>query len=184
MQRSKEVRVLEESTLAHMYRSHGIALLSYIRRYVSSREDAEDVLLEVFLAAQEHHSLTEMEEGEQLAWLRRVAYNKCIDLKRHQKRIQIVDLESVAEELYEPDEQAPEVVALRSEEHALLRGHLAALPPGQQTILHLKFGRRLSSVEIARQLNKSESGVSMTLSRALNRLREMYGRKKGDCDHA
>ncbi len=55
----------DDATLAGLYRRHVYTLLSFIRRYVSTREDAEDVLLEVFLAALTHDSLAHVSEGEQ-----------------------------------------------------------------------------------------------------------------------
>lgn len=180
MQQRTGLPVTNETALAEFYQRHVITLLSYIRRFVPTREDAEDVLMEVFLAAYEHRVLVAFSQDEQVAWLRRVAHNKCVDLLRRQQRHPTLALESVSGILYEPEEQSPEWVALRAEEHSLLRNHLAELPAQQQTILYLKFGQRLSGVEIARRLNKSESSVSMVLSRALNHLRQRYGSRKGD----
>ena len=180
MQQRTGLPVSHETAFAELYRRHAITLLNSIRRSVSTPEDAEDVLVEVFLAAHERSALITISEDEQLAWLRRVARNKCVDLMRRQQRHPTIALESVVEMLYEPDEYSPERVALRAEEHSLLRNHLADLSAQQQAILHLKFGQRLSGVEIARRLNKSESSVSMLLSRALNHLRNVYGSKKGD----
>jgi RNA polymerase sigma factor (sigma-70 family) len=180
MQQQTGLPVTNETAFTNLYQRHAITLLSSIRRYTPMREDAEDVLVEVFLAAYEHRALVALSDNEQLAWLRRVAHNKCVDLLRRQQRHPTIALESVAEMLYELDECSPEYVALRAEEHSLLQNHLAALSAQQQTILHLKFGQKLSGVEIARKLNKSESSVSMMLSRTLNHLRKMYGSKKGD----
>lgn len=180
MQRRTGAPATDDAALAELYQCHVITLLSYIRRYVATREDAEDVLVEVFLAVQERGGLGSLKEEEQLAWLRRVAYNKCVDVLRRQQRHLTIALESVAEQLYELDERSPEQIALRTEEHSLLRNLLAELPAQQQAILYLKFGYRLSGVEIARRLNKSQSSVSMLLSRALNHLRKMYGAKGGD----
>ena len=170
-----QTRFSPDGTLfADLYQRHAHTLLAFIRRYTSMREDAEDVLLEVFLAAFENGSLAELGEGEQLAWLRRVAHNKCVDLYRRARVRQAVSLDSVAEFLYEEEDRAPEELALRSEEHALLRTRLVNLPQQQQAVLRLRFGNGLRSAEIARQLNKSESAVRMLLSRALNLLRGAY----------
>lgn len=166
----------EENALAELYQRHATALLAYIRRYVFTREDAEDVLLEVFLAAMERGALADVSSGEQLAWLRRVAHNKCVDLYRRQRRHPMVPLESVAEILYEDESRTPEATTLRREEHALLRRHMARLSPQQQIVLHLRFAENLHSPEIARQLHKSESGVRMLLARALNRLHQLSHR--------
>lgn len=170
--------IYDDAALAELYRRHVYALLSFIRSNVSTREDAEDVLLEVFLAALERDSLANVSDGEQLAWLRRVAQNKCADVYRRAQRQRIVSLESVAETLYEDEERAPEQVALRSEEHALLRTHLAHLPEQQQAALRLRFADGLRCEEIARRLNKSEGAVRMLLSRTLNLLRGTYEKQE------
>ena len=170
--------IYDDAALAELYRHHVYALLSFIRRNVSTREDAEDVLLEVFLATIEHDSLANLSDGEQLAWLRRVAYNKCADVYRLEQHQRIVSLESVTETLFEDEERAPEQVALRSEEHALLRAHLAHLPEQQQAALRLRFAEGLRCEEIARRLNKSEGAVRLLLSRTLNFLREIYEKQE------
>jgi RNA polymerase sigma-70 factor (ECF subfamily) len=165
---------LGDAEITELYQRYAHTLLAFIRRYASTREDAEDVLLEVFIAALDHGALADMSDGEQLAWLRRVARNKCIDAYRRAQRRQAVTLDSVAEFLYEDEECAPEQLVLRSEEHALLRHHLAHLPQQQQAVVRLRFAQGLRCVEIAKTLNKSESAVRMLLSRALNLLRGTY----------
>jgi RNA polymerase sigma factor (sigma-70 family) len=174
MQLRTDLPISDDTVLAELYRRHAQVLLTYIRRYVSTREDAEDVLLEVFLAALERNSLVSLGAGEQLAWLRRVAHNKCVDVYRRTLSHPVVPLESVAETLYEDENQAPERMVLRTEEHALLRRHLAQLSEQQQVVLCLRFTHNLRSSEIARQLSKSESSVRMLLARALNRLHGLY----------
>lgn len=171
------VPLSDDAALADLYQRHVYTLLSFIRRYVSTREDAEDVLLEVFLAAMERNALMGLSEGEQLAWLRRVAHNKCIDLYRRSVRRPAIPLESALDTLYEDEEQAPEQIALRTEEYALLRDSLVHLPEQQQAVLRLRFADGLRSPEIARRLNKSEGSVRMLLSRSLNHLRQVYEQK-------
>lgn len=163
-----------DSAFAEFYQRHAYTLLAFIRRYASTREDAEDVLLEVFLAALENEVLAGLDEGEQLAWLRRVAHNKYVDLYRRAQRRQAVSLDSVVELLDEDEECDPERLVLRSEEYGLLHRSLANLSPPHQAVLRLRFAHDLRSPEIARRLNKSESAVRMSLSRALNLLRGTY----------
>lgn len=179
MQPQRQLPINEDTALAELYQRHVYTLLSLIRRSVPTREDAEDVLLEVFTAALERNALAGLSEHEQLAWLRRVAHNKCVDLYRLTHRRPASSLETGIE-LFEDEELAPEQVALRSEEHALLYTHLTKLPEQQQHILRLRFGHGLRCTEIARNLNKSESSVRMLLSRALNRLRGIYGQGENE----
>jgi len=178
MQHRTGLPVSDERAFAEFYQRHVIALLNFIRRYVPTREDAEDILVDVFFAAYEQRMAIVLHGDEQFAWLRQVAYHKCVDLLRRQQRRPTVTLENVAEILCEPDERSPEQVALRTDDHTLLHAYLTELPAQQQVVVHLKFGQRLSGIEIARRLNKSESSVSMLLARALNHLREMYGLKE------
>lgn len=162
------------SAIAELYQRHAYTLTSFIRRYVSTREDAEDVLLEVFIAAFERNALAGLSESEQLAWLRRVARNKCVDVYRASQRRPFLSLETITEMIYDDEDQLPEQMALHSEELALLRARLTRLPELQQQILRLRFGQGLRSAEIARKLNKGEGTIRMTLSRTLNLLRRIY----------
>src|SRR5258708_9886415 len=66
----------DRSLIAALYQRHAPSILTFIRRHIPSREDAEDALLEVFLAALESEKLDALNEGEQLAWLRREEYKK------------------------------------------------------------------------------------------------------------
>ena len=175
--------IYDDAAFAELYQRHAHTLLRFIWSHVHTREDAEDVLLEVFLAAMERDALPRLNEAEQLAWLRRVAYNKCIDVYRCGQRRPVVPLDSALDLLYEDEEQAPEQLALRMEEHALLRNFLARLSEQQQTVLRLHFAYNLRGPEIARRLNKSEGSVRKLLSRALNHLREMYSEKREKGDH-
>src|SRR5215469_4173886 len=89
----------DKTALTNLCQRHMPVLLPFIRRYVSTREDADDVLLEVFIAAFEHKGLASLSDGEQLAWLRRVAHNKCVDVYRRTPRQPVVPLEQVTEML-------------------------------------------------------------------------------------
>src|SRR6266567_2841928 len=72
---------LDHSFVAMLYQRHAATILLYVRRRVFSWEDAEDIVLEVFLAAlEQENKLSMLADTGQLAWLRRVAHNKVIDL--------------------------------------------------------------------------------------------------------
>lgn len=182
MQLQTDGPISDDTAFAELYQRHAQTLLRFIWSHVHTREDAEDVLLEVFLAALSRGVLACLSEAEQQAWLRRVAYHKCIDIHRRVQRRPVVPLDSALDLLYEDEEQAPEQQTLRMEEHARLRALLARLPEQQQIVLRLHFAYNLRGPEIARRLNKSEGSVRKQLSRALNHLREMYGEQleKGD----
>ncbi|GHO79038.1 DNA-directed RNA polymerase sigma-70 factor [Ktedonobacter sp. SOSP1-85] len=169
----------EDSPLALLYDRYAPIILMYIARYISSREDADDLLLDVFVAALENQVWLTWSEGEQLAWLRRIAYNKAIDYYRRSARHPSVALEQIIVTHFSDDERSPEQVALRNEAHAVLRAHLSNLSDLQQEIVRLRFGHGLRTKEIAQRLNKSDEVIRVTLSRALNLLRKLYRRQEG-----
>lgn len=176
-----------KATIERWYQSHAASLLAYVRQHVPAQEDAEDIVVETFIAAleQKDASLLSGTEQEQMAWLRRVAYYKCIDQHRRSVRRPTVPVEIANETLYADERLEPEQHALRFEEDALLSERLSQLPVQYQTILRLRFANGLRCTEIGRLLNKSEGAVRVLLSRALNRLRSIYSRQQEkDSDEA
>lgn len=161
-----------------LYERHGRAIFGYLRLHMRSVEDAEDLLLEVFLAALEHDNLAAWSPGEQLAWLRRVAHNKLLNVYRYTSRNPQVALDSVMETLLETE--GPEQLALRQEERNQLLTSLQKLPPLQQYILQLRYGDGLRCSEIALLLNKREGAVRKLLSRSIIFLCQVYGQLEGE----
>ncbi len=59
-------RIAQDAPIGVLYQRYAPGILTYIRRHISSPEDAEDLLVEVFLAALERNNLLCLNEGEQL----------------------------------------------------------------------------------------------------------------------
>lgn len=160
------------SNLAELYRQHAPALLTHLRLNTASVEDAEDLLLDVFVAALEREALSSLPLEEQRFWLWKVARNKLVDYYRRRAKRQHFTLEEVSDNVYQDEEQAPEWLALQGEEHRDLQAIIERLPPLQKEILLLRFVNGMRSPEIARILGKRDTTVRMILSRTLNILRK------------
>ena len=169
-----------EPDMALLYRKCAPGLLRYVRMHLSAAEDAEDLVVDVFLAALEHATFATLPENAQQLWLWRVTRNKVIDAYRRAKTRQVAALDHVPEELVEHEMPSPEYAALRQEDYMELYAHLQSLPAFHQEILGLRFGHNLSCGEIATRLGKQENVVRVTLSRSLNRLRSIYRRSRED----
>ncbi len=167
-----------ELEMALLYRKYAPGLLTYVRMRITSEEDAEDLVVDVFLAAIEHAKFPALSEKEKQLWLWRVTRNKVIDTYRRAKTRQHVTLEHGADSLFADEMAGPEYAALRQEEYLDLYAHLQSLPPLQQQILRMRFGQDLSCREIATTLGKQENVVRVTLSRSLNLLRKSYRRRR------
>jgi RNA polymerase sigma factor (sigma-70 family) len=167
-----------EQEIELLYRKYAPGLLTYVRMRITSEEDAEDLVVEVFVAAIENAKFATLSEKAQQLWLWRVTRNKVIDAYRRAKTRQNVTLEHVAQGLFEDEMSSPEYAALRQEAYMDLYAHLQSLPPLQQQILRMRFGQDLSCSEIATTLGKQENVVRVTLSRSLNLLRKIYRRRR------
>lgn len=161
--------------MAVLYQQYAPAIFAYLTQHMPHEEDAEDILVEVFLAALESAQFSEMPEKAQLAWLWRVARNKTIDVyRRSTRRGHSVTVESITESVPADDDAGPEHSALLREEYDVLQGHLKGLSPLQQEVLQLRFSRDMRCSEIAAHLGKREGAIKVMLSRTLNLLRNIY----------
>ena len=157
---------------ASLYYRFSINILSYLCQQVSSQQDAEDLLVEVFMAAHSHSELAGLSEARQLAWLRRVARNKVIDRYRHTALLTLLPLEQILET--EDRELTPEQSAIQQENYRRLYSALEHLSPVQQQLIHLRYGNDLRLVAIAQLLDKPEGSVRKMLARTLRKLRTFY----------
>jgi RNA polymerase sigma-70 factor, ECF subfamily len=179
-----ECMTLDNPSLAVLYQRFAPVLFAFISHKLSSHEDAEDLLLEVFLAALEQTDFARLSTHEQESWLWSVARHKLIDHYRRTARRTGVQLDLVLDDLYERDEYAPEQVTLRREEYAHLRANIEQLPELQQELLRLRFANDLRCAEIATVLQKNEGAVRMLLSRTMKFLRAIYEKEARGKDDA
>ena len=155
-----------------LYHRYASTMLAYLCQQVTSRQDAEDLLAEVFIAAHTSVALSTLSEERQLAWLRRVARNKVIDRYRHAALLTILPLEQIVEA--EDSALSPEQCAIQQENYRRLYSALAQLTPEQQRLIRLRYGNGLRLVAIAELLEKPEGSVRKMLARTLRQLRAVY----------
>lgn len=178
-QKQQECDELLIGTDATLYDRYASALFGYIRLHAATREDAEDVTLEVFTIALEKDNLAHLAETDKLVWLRRVAHNKLVDHYRRISHHRVVTFEQLEEPLYDDELLTPEHITLRQEAYTELRHALERLPTLQQKLLHLRYGNGLRFAEIAILLGKREVALRKLLSRALTTLRNVYEHEQG-----
>ncbi len=80
-----------------LYDRFALAIFTYICQHLSNRQDAEDLLVEVFLAAFKNDGLSSLPVARQLAWLLRVTRNKLVDRHRHHALLTLVPIELASE---------------------------------------------------------------------------------------
>jgi RNA polymerase sigma-70 factor (ECF subfamily) len=149
----------------------------YICRYISNKQDAEDLLVEVFLAAFNNKDLACLSIERQSAWLLRVARNKVVDRQRRLAHFTMVPIE-LAREL-EDTMPTPEQYVQQQESYERLSRALERLAPLQRELLQLRYAREMNNVEIAGILGKSEGAIRQLYSRTIHQLRAIYQQMEG-----
>lgn len=157
---------------AELFERYGHIIFVYIRKYTRTREDAEDITSEVFIAALTSTDFANVRPENHLAWLKKVTQNKLIDNYRKLKRQITVDIDLFSDVLYDNDE--PEQIFFQNEAHDQLRTHIQQLPYLQQQLLYLRYVHNLRCSEISVLMNKSEAAISQLLTRTRTLLRTSY----------
>ena len=152
-------------------------LLSFTARIVGSREDAEDVLQEVFAAA--FNALRGDEREINLRpWLYRIARNRSLN---HLRRRTAIGVDSMDVHVAEMGISTSDKV-FRREEFRLLLGDIQHLPESQRTALLLREIEGLSYEQIAEVMDQTVSGIKSLLVRARMGLAEASESRKLSCD--
>ena len=136
-------------------------LLAFCRHMLGSREDAEDVLQEVFAAAF-NAMIADERPLNVRPWLYRIARNRSLN---HLRRVQAIGVDSMDVHLSENGASAADKVH-RREEFRLLVEDVQGLPETQRTALLLREIDALSYDQIAEAMETTIPSVKSLLVRA------------------
>jgi RNA polymerase sigma factor (sigma-70 family) len=160
-------------TLFSRYQSR---LLSFCRHMLGSREDAEDVLQEVFTAAF-NAILADEREINVRPWLYRIARNRSLN---HLRRASAIGVDSMDTHFAEGGISTGEKV-LRRESFRQLIADVQQLPETQRTALLLREIDALSYEQIAHAMETTVPSVKSLLVRARISLAEATEARKLSC---
>src|SRR5215218_9401072 len=152
-------------------------LFAYVRQMLSSqsRQDAEDVLQDVFVRA--FGALRSDGRAVNVrAWLYRVAHNRCIDHLRRPHPPAAEIFEMSRKPLLDPVDEAQ-----RREDLARLIGDLGRLPEQQRSALLMRELDGLSYADLAGALDVTVPAVKSLLVRARVGLVEAQESRDADC---
>jgi RNA polymerase sigma factor (sigma-70 family) len=152
-------------------------LLAFCRHMLSSKEDAEDVLQEVFAAAF-NAILADQREINVRPWLYRIARNRSLN---HLRRTQAVGVDSMDVHLSEHGQTTADKVH-RREDFRMLIADVQELPETQRTALLLREIDALSYEQIAEAMETTVPSVKSLLVRARVSLAEAAEARLLSCD--
>jgi RNA polymerase sigma factor (sigma-70 family) len=152
-------------------------LLAFCRHMLGSREDAEDVLQEVFAAAF-NAILADDRAINVRPWLYRIARNRSLN---HLRRQQAIGVDSMDIHLSEGGMTTADKVHKREDFRALI-GDVQELPETQKTALLLREIDALSYEQIAEAMETTVPSVKSLLVRARVALAEMAEARQLTCE--
>jgi RNA polymerase sigma factor (sigma-70 family) len=152
-------------------------LLSFCRHMLNSREDAEDVLQEVFAAAF-NAILADEREINVRPWLYRIARNRSLN---HLRRASAIGVDSMDVHYAENGLSTGEQV-IRRESFRQLLADVQQLPETQRTALLLREIDALSYDQIAQAMETTVPSVKSLLVRARISLAEAAEARKLSCE--
>lgn len=159
-----------------LIRKHQAGIWRYLRFLGAEADRVDDLVQETFLAvlrSEKAGKFTQRSPGETVAYLRQVARNRLVDVRRR-------------------DGRAPETVAVEAAESvwanvatedgledylAALRDCLSPLTERAQKALRLFYEKRHSRDAVAEQLDMKPDGIKTLLRRSRKSLRECIERK-------
>ena len=165
----------DETALAELYDRYRVILFSLLVRILNSREEAEDVLQEVFLQVWRRAADFDENRGRPFTWLVTLARSRGIDRLRNLAARERVAVAGARE----PSEEVSDAVAdaFRSEQRGLVTAALAQLPEEQKSVLVLAYFEGLTQSEIAEKLGSPLGTVKTRMRTGLIKLRELLGDK-------
>jgi RNA polymerase sigma-70 factor, ECF subfamily len=159
--------------LARLYDRHARPVFSLALHVLGDRDEAEEVVQDVFAQAWNQIARYDATRGTAVAWLLMMTRSRSIDrLRRRRCAPALVSGSWKNLNDVEDSRRGPEMVALTTEHATLLRAALERLPLIQRWTIELAFFEGLTHVEIAGQLQEPLGTIKTRIRLGLLKLRD------------
>jgi len=171
----KAIARRDEPALGLLYDRYRAILFGLLLRILNNREEAEDVLQEVFWQVWRRAGDFDEERGRPFTWLVTLARSRAIDRIRSLASRERVAVASVLETVDEVSDAATD--AFKSEQRGLVASALDQLPEEQKRPLMLAYFDGLTQSEIAASLGAPLGTVKTRMRTGMIKLRELLAGK-------
>lgn len=163
---------MDSQWVEHLIKEYSSGLLKYLTAHTHSREDAEDILQDVYMSVYEHCAEFDPERCNEQAWLYIIAKRKLVSYYRKYRLDDSID----AMEDYEipGDDSMAQATNLMACRQAVAKG-LRSLDERSRDIVVLKYFSGLSYAEISDRMDISEGNARVICSRALKAMEDVLG---------
>ena len=165
---------MNNTWVEHLMKTYSDSLIQYVAKHTDSKEDAEDIVQEVFLSCYKYRDKFDDTKCGEHAWLYILAKNRLKNYYRDKK-----PAVSLEDQVTEPEvdinyaEQVVHMMTCRD----LTAQALQQLDPRSQKIIVLRFFQGKSHEEIAEWMGLSTGNVRVIQSRALKVMEEFLRNK-------
>jgi len=171
----EQVSAGQVSQLAVLFERHHRALFRYFVSMNSGREQAEDLVQDVFFRMLRYRESYDSAQSF-TAWMYQIARNASVDQVRKRRPAEVVDIDILLEKRTEPVSAlpGPEESAVRGQDLALLRRAMDQLPDDKREILVLSRFQGMKYEDIAEVLGCELGTVKVRVYRAIRALEQIY----------
>ncbi len=161
--------------MAALYDRYRLTLFGLLMRILNNREEAEDVLQEVFLQVWRRAADFDEQRGRPFTWLVTLTRSRAIDRLRQlnsRERLVSSETEVLAFSVLDPAQDA-----FRSEQRDIVAAALAELSEEQRHALTLAYFEGLTQSEIAARLSSPLGTVKTRMRSGMIKLRDLLSRR-------
>lgn len=162
----------QQDALDQLYERYHAVVYHLALKILGSRENAEEVVFEVFWQVWREAERYDARRGSVGAWLATVARSRAIDAVRARRGNPLAEEDSTERLIATDPSGNPEEQTTLAQRAALVRSALEDLSTDQRAALELSFFSGLSHMEIAERLNEPLGTVKTRIRMALLKLRE------------
>lgn len=165
----------DEGALARLYDAYRVILFGLLVRILNSREEAEDILQEVFVQVWRRAKDFDEQRGRPFTWLVTLARSRAIDRLRQLGARQRLAAGAAQEQEHAESVSDALTDAVRAEQQTVVRRALAELPEDQRHTLVLAYFDGLTQSEIAAKLNAPLGTIKTRMRSGMIKLRALLG---------
>ncbi len=155
------------SAQAELYRRFYSHIMNYCLRYTSNKEEAVEVLNDVFLKVFTNIK-TYKADGSLAGWIRKIAFHTVIDHIRHTTRYrEVIELDDAADVFISND--ALEIINAKE-----ILTYIQQIPPASRNVFSLYVLEGYKHHEIAQMLHISVGTSKWHLTNAKRELQKIY----------
>jgi RNA polymerase sigma-70 factor (ECF subfamily) len=174
----RQIKAKDEEALGELYDLYNRLLFGMILSIVKNREEAEDVLQEVFVKIWDKSYTFNEERGNVYSWIVTLTRNKAIDrirskgYKTQQKATQDVNAPQFK---LEGNTFDPLETTIFSDRAELVRKALTEIPENQSKVLKIAYYRGMTQTEISDHLDIPLGTVKTRMRQGMIKLKNILG---------